>query len=66
MILYFDHLPLLEADRTCALDLALEVLRPEPDKPTVMQLNDMFGVCRCSMRIERHRYDRPDRIRGET
>jgi len=38
--LYFDHLPHREPDR--ALDLALEVLRSESDKPTVMQLNDKF------------------------
>lgn len=36
--LYFDHLPHGKPDR--ALDLALEVLRSESDKPTVMQLND--------------------------
>jgi hypothetical protein len=39
-ILYFDHLPHKRPDR--ALDLALEVLRSEVDKPTVMQLNDKF------------------------
>jgi len=39
-ILYFDHLPHNWPDR--ALDFALEVLRSEPDKPTVMQLNDKF------------------------
>ncbi|SDJ10740.1 MULTISPECIES: DUF6869 domain-containing protein [Bradyrhizobium] len=38
--LYFDHLPHAQPDR--ALDLALEVLRAETDKPTVMQLNDKF------------------------
>lgn len=38
--LYFDHLPHRQPDR--ALDLALEVLRTEPDKPTMMQLNDKF------------------------
>ncbi len=38
--LYFDHLPHQQPDR--ALDLALEVLRVETDKPTVMQLNDKF------------------------
>jgi Family of unknown function (DUF6869) len=38
--LYFDHLPHKRPDR--ALDLALEVLRSEADKPTVMQLNDKF------------------------
>lgn len=38
--LYFDHLPHRQPDR--ALDLALEVLRSEPDKPTVMQLNEKF------------------------
>ncbi|UPK05022.1 DUF6869 domain-containing protein [Bradyrhizobium sp. 170] len=37
---YFDHLPHKRPDR--AFDLALEVLRSEPDKPTVMQLNDKF------------------------
>ena len=39
-ILYFDHLPHKRPDR--ALDLALEVLASESDKPTVMQLNDKF------------------------
>ena len=39
-IMHFDHLPHRRPDR--ALDLALEVLRSEPDKPTVMQLNDKF------------------------
>ena len=39
-ILYFDHLPHKRPDR--AFDLALEVLRSEKDKPTVMQLNDKF------------------------
>ncbi|ANV99453.1 DUF6869 domain-containing protein [Bradyrhizobium icense] len=39
-ILYFDHLPHKRPDR--AIDLALEVLRSETDKPTVMQLNDKF------------------------
>lgn len=38
--LYFDHLPHRKPD--LALDLALEVLRAESDKPTVMQLNDKF------------------------
>ena len=38
--LYFDHLPHRWPDR--ALDLALEVLRSESDKPTVMELNDRF------------------------
>ena len=38
--LYFDHLPHRKPDR--ALDLALEVLRSESDKPTVMQLNEKF------------------------
>jgi hypothetical protein len=38
--LYFDHLPHRKPDR--ALDLVLEVLRSESDKPTVMQLNDKF------------------------
>ncbi|MBI5321612.1 DUF6869 domain-containing protein [Bradyrhizobium sp.] len=35
---YFDHLPHDQPDR--ALDLVLEVLATERDKPTVMQLND--------------------------
>lgn len=39
-LLYFDHLPHKRPDR--ALDLALEVLRAEPDKTTAMQLNDKF------------------------
>jgi hypothetical protein len=38
--LYFDHLPRRQPDRT--LDAALEVLRAETDKPTVMELNDKF------------------------
>ena len=38
--LYFEHLPHRQPNR--ALDLALEVLRAETDKPTVMQLNDKF------------------------
>ncbi len=37
---YFDHLPHNNPAR--ALDLALEVLRQETDKPTLMQLNDKF------------------------
>jgi len=39
-ILYFDRLPHDAPDR--AVDLALEVLRTETDKLTVMQLNDKF------------------------
>lgn len=39
-IMYFDRLPHDAPDR--ALDLALEVLRTETDKLTVMQLNDKF------------------------
>ena len=38
--LYFDHLP--HRRPQAALDLVLEVLRTEADKPTVMQLNDKF------------------------
>lgn len=38
--LYFDHLPHRQPDRT--FDVALEVLRVETDKPTVMELNDKF------------------------
>ncbi|MBR1122765.1 hypothetical protein JQ628_14650 [Bradyrhizobium lablabi] len=38
--MYFDRLPHDAPDR--ALDLALEVLRTESDKLTVMQLNDKF------------------------
>lgn len=38
--LYFDHLPHRRPQQ--ALDLVLEVLRTEADKPTVMQLNDKF------------------------
>jgi hypothetical protein len=38
--LYFDHLP--HRRPQAALDLVLEVLRSETDKPTVMQLNDKF------------------------
>ena len=38
--LYFDHLP--HRRPQAALDLVLEVLKTETDKPTVMQLNDKF------------------------
>ncbi|MCP3473731.1 hypothetical protein NLM33_25790 [Bradyrhizobium sp. CCGUVB1N3] len=38
--LYFDHLPHRRPQR--ALDLILDVLKTETDKPTVMQLNDKF------------------------
>lgn len=38
--LYFDHLPHRRPQQ--ALDLVLEVLRTEADKPSVMQLNDKF------------------------
>ncbi|MBR0786038.1 DUF6869 domain-containing protein [Bradyrhizobium iriomotense] len=38
--LYFDHLP--HRLPQTALDLVLEVLKTEADKPTVMQLNDKF------------------------
>lgn len=38
--MYFDRLPHRKPDR--ALDVAIEVLRSETDKPTVMQLNDKF------------------------
>ncbi|WP_448034579.1 DUF6869 domain-containing protein [Bradyrhizobium liaoningense] len=38
--IYFDHLPHRRPQQ--ALDLVLEVLRTEADKPTVMQLNDKF------------------------
>ena len=37
---YFDHLP--HRRPQAALDLALDVLKTETDKPTVMQLNDKF------------------------
>jgi hypothetical protein len=40
--LYFDHLPHKMPQR--ALDLVLEVLRSEADKPTVMQLNDKLTL----------------------
>ena len=39
-LMYFNHLSQRWPDR--ARDLALEVLRAESDKPTVMQLNDRF------------------------
>jgi hypothetical protein len=39
-VMYFDSLPHDDPDR--ALDLALEVLRSESDKPSLMQLNDKF------------------------
>ena len=58
-ILYFDHLPHKRPDR--ALDLALEVLRSEPDKPTVMQLNDKFMLSL----IYAHGADVIDRIEAE-
>ncbi len=38
--MFFDHLP--HRRPQSALDLVLEVLKTEPDKPTVMQLNDKF------------------------
>ena len=38
VFLYFDHLPHRSPQR--ALDLVLEVLRTETDKPTLMQLNN--------------------------
>ncbi|RZN08371.1 hypothetical protein CWO91_22630 [Bradyrhizobium genosp. SA-3] len=38
--LYFDHLP--HRRPQAALDLVLEVLKAEADKPTVMQINDKF------------------------
>src|SRR5512139_839477 len=38
--LYFDHLP--HRRPQAALDLILDVLSTETDKPTVMQLNDRF------------------------
>jgi hypothetical protein len=38
--LYFDHLP--HRRPQSALDLVLEVLKTETDKPTVMQLDDKF------------------------
>src|SRR5512139_516384 len=38
--LYFDHLP--HRRPQAALDLILEVLKTEADKPTVMQLNEKF------------------------
>lgn len=38
--LYFDHLPHRQPQG--ALDLVLEVLKTEGDKPTMMQLNDKF------------------------
>lgn len=40
LMLYFDHLPHRRPQE--ALDLVLEVLKTEADKPTVMQLNDKF------------------------
>jgi hypothetical protein len=63
VILYFDHLPHKRPGR--ALDLALEVLRSEPDKPTVMQLNDKFS-CRCSMRMAPPRSDGSKPRRNKT
>jgi hypothetical protein len=57
--LYFDHLPHRWPDR--ALDLALEVLRAETDKPTVMQLNDKFMMAL----LYAHGAEMIDRIESE-
>ena len=57
--LYFDHLPHREPDR--ALDLALEVLHSETDKPTMMQLNDKFMMSL----MYAHGADVIDRIEAE-
>ena len=57
--LYFDHLPHRWPDR--ALDLALEVLRAEIDKPTVMQLNDKFMLAL----LYAHGAEMIDRIESE-
>ena len=58
-MLYFDHLPHRKSAR--ALDLALEVLRSESDKATVMQLNDKFMMAL----IYAHGGDVIDRIERE-
>ena len=58
-IMYFDHLPHDNPDR--ALDLALEVLRSESDKPTVMQLNGKFMMSLTYV----HGADIIDRIEAE-
>ena len=57
--LYFDQLPHRWPDR--ALDLALEVLRAETDKPTVMQLNDKFMLALLYV----HGVEMIDRIESE-
>jgi len=57
--LYFDQLPHRWPDR--ALDLALEVLRAEIDKPTVMQLNDKFMLAL----LYAHGAEMIDRIESE-
>jgi len=57
--LYFDQLPHRWPDR--ALDLALEVLRAEIDKPTVMQLNDKFMMAL----LYAHGAEMIDRIESE-
>ena len=58
-IMYFDRLPHDNPDR--ALDLALEVLRSESDKPTVMQLNGKFMMSLTYV----HGADVIDRIESE-
>ena len=58
-LLYFDHLPHRWPDR--AFDLALEVLRAETDKPTVMQLNDKFMLAL----LYAHGAEMIDRIESE-
>jgi hypothetical protein len=57
--LYFDHLPHKMPDR--ALDLALEILRSETDKPTVMRLNDKL----MQALIHAHGVDVIDRLEAE-
>lgn len=65
--LYFDHLP--HRRPKAALDLVLEVLKTEADKPTVMQLDDKFLPVllqahdpQLIARIE-HEAERNDRLR---
>ena len=58
-LMYFNHLSKRRPDR--ALDLALEVLRAESDKPTVMQLNDKLMMAL----LYAHGAEMIDRIESE-
>jgi hypothetical protein len=58
-LMYFSHLSKRRPDR--AFDLALEVLRAEADKPTVMQFNDKFMLAL----LHAHGAEMIDRIETE-